>query len=489
MSSPFPPQSAPNAKPRTNAIAFGCIGLFLLPFLLAGLYMIVDGARGLAHGYPASQSWGPMIFGVFFGGIPLLILTLLVSGQRSLAQRALLQAQNPDRPWIYKQEWVNGVITERGASAPWFMLVFAILFTAISIPAVYAFRDQLGKQNTGALVALLFPLVGLALFVSAMYKVLRWHKFGVSRLRLDRIPVEPGHSFHAQIETHMREAPANGFKLRLSCIERISSGSGRSRSTRESYLWQDEQTIRPGVAIPTPVGVRIPLSFEVPADAQPTDEQNRDDEFVWRLDVTTDEPGIDYDVTFELPVFNTADAPHTAIHFAGPQMTDVSSWRPEADSLISVVPLPSGEEFRVATHAHLGESLGLAAFTAVWLIVVAALFKLHAPLFFAVIFGAFGLLLLWGLFDWTVGRSTIRASREGVVITRKWLGLGGSRTIPAQDLAAAGANVGASAGRNAYFDVRLRLKNGSQVVAAKYVRSRKDAEALAAKILKDCGVS
>lgn len=477
-----------NAQPRINRLTGGCILLFILPFILIGLYMIIDGARGLAGGYPPSQSLGPMIFGVFFGGIPLLIAFVLVTGQRAAAQRSLLQAQNPDRPWVYRQEWVNGLIPDKNASAPWFLLVFSIIFTALSVPGFYAFRNDIANQKMGALVALLFPLVGLALFVSAIYKVMRWHKFGVSRCRLDHIPIEPGHPFRAQIETQVPQTPPNGFKLQLTCVERITTGSGKNRSTHETVLWQDEQVVREGVAIPTPVGVRIPVSFTVPADAEPTDERNRNDEFVWRLDVTADEPGIDYAAKFELPVFNTANAPHTAIHFAGPQLTDVSSWQPAADSLISIVPLPTGEEIRVATHAHLGETLGLGIFTLMWFGIVALLIRLHAGVFFPLVFAGFGLLLLWGLFDFTVGRSTIRAGRDGVFIRRTWLGLGKPRMIPAQELAAAGTSVGASAGRTSYFDVRLRLKNGSQVVAAKYVRSRLDAEALAAKILNDCGV-
>jgi hypothetical protein len=131
-------------------------------------------------------------------------------------------------------------------------------------------------------------------------------------------------------------------------------------------------------------------------------------------------------------------------------------------------------------------------FTLLWFGIVAFLLRMHAGFFFPSVFAAFGLLLLFALFDFILGRSTIRAGRDRLVVTRSWLGFVRSRTYPVQQVVSASATVGMTSGGGSgtpYYDVNLGLSSGGRAVAAKYLRSRKDAEVLAAKFLHDCGVA
>src|SRR5512140_3187940 len=136
---PFPSNTQsgtvpPGASPTASRLGFGCLLLFLVPFFLAGLYIISDGVTSLAHGQPVSKALPVVIFGVVFFSVPLLMLLMVAGGARSAADRATLRAQNPDRPWIYRKDWSDGLIADRKRSAAWPMLLFAAAFSAVGVP-------------------------------------------------------------------------------------------------------------------------------------------------------------------------------------------------------------------------------------------------------------------------------------------------------------------------------------------------------------------
>jgi HSP20 family molecular chaperone IbpA len=99
-----------------------------------------------------------------------------------------------------------------------------------------------------------------------------------------------------------------GYRITLNNIHRVTTGSGDSRSTSERLLWQDERHLLEETAQYDPSRSEIPIDFQIPYDASPTEERSDDDKVLWRLEVEAEVPGVDYSSQFEVPVFKTAES-------------------------------------------------------------------------------------------------------------------------------------------------------------------------------------
>jgi hypothetical protein len=96
------------------------------------------------------------------------------------------------------------------------------------------------------------------------------------------------------------------MNIRLRCVRRQCTGSGKHRKTSETTLWEDKRRI-PG-AIRSGEGVRIPVAIPIPQDASPTDARDSSDRVLWRLEVRSETPGVDFLAQFEVPVFRTEES-------------------------------------------------------------------------------------------------------------------------------------------------------------------------------------
>jgi hypothetical protein len=294
---PMPPRELP---PAALKVAFGCVGLFLIPFILAGLSVIGAGIAEL-HKNGWQQAVVPLIGGSVFLLFPLLFGGILFYALRAAMRQAALRGAKPNEPWLWREDWAQGYARDRLSAGSAFLFVFAIIWNLISGVAFYVIWRSKADADPSLLFVAVFPLIGLGLLLAAIYQFLRERKYGRSICRLQQIPIEPGRAFSGELETHVLEAPENGFVLRLSCVQRVQSG----KNTHESTLWSEETTISRGAVIPTPDGMRVPFTLMFPADAAAKNDPPRGT-IVWRLKATADVPGVDYAAEFELPVFATA---------------------------------------------------------------------------------------------------------------------------------------------------------------------------------------
>lgn len=397
-------------------------------------------------------------------------------GQRDDRER---RARYPDQPWLRRREWADGHIPSRAAISAGCLWAFGFLWLAMVSPVLLLdFPREPNQLLVLAIFRWVFPAAGVCVLLAAAYLTLRQRKYGMSYCRLDAVPTRPGSTLRAEVETHVHERPVNGFRATLSCVERVTT-HGRETRVSESVLWQDDQVVTnvtPGVE-----GVRVPVAFALPADASPTDERNADDVVIWRLEVTADVPGIDYAAQFELPVFETGDQ----IVTARPVHADVAAWSPDRGSPISVGVGPhGGEEIRVAAGRTANDWLALTVFFSFFFGVVFIFYKLGAPAFilaFVLAIAAFFVVLV---LDFLIGRTVVRAETSGLTI-RRWL----TRNIAAKDIAAIDAGIGMTSGSVVYYDVNVKLTNGRKVKAVRYVRKKRDAEMIAARIRRAVGKS
>jgi hypothetical protein len=444
---------------------FGCIALFMVPFLGAGLFMISVGLKEYSRAAVSQQWLIPIaaggaftLFAIGFAAMPLYAI------RRSRADAAALE---------------QGVIVDRSGATGVSLLVFAIIWNAIAFPLGFIAPRAHDMPKWAFALAMLFPVIGVLLLIAAIYQLLRRHKYGASRLMLDHLPVATGTTFRGDIDTHVQQAPESGFTLRLMCIRRVITGRGKNRSTREDILWADEQTVSSAAAMRNPLGTRIPFTFTIPDDARPTDERNPEDAIVWRISVKAIMNGIDYAADFQFPVLSTGEHAHAPREFAVPP-TSASSWVPSAASHITITPLPKGgEEIVVATHSNPSEIFGMFLFTAIWYGFVAIMIAVHAPFFFPILFSLFGLMVLYAIVDGLFGRSIIRTSRTALTLRR----LGSTRSIDPSQIESVSSNLAlASQSAASMYTVDVTLTGGEHVQAAKAIRERGDAEMLAARV-------
>ena len=103
----------------------------------------------------------------------------------------------------------------------------------------------------------------------------------------------------------------------------------------------------------------------------------------------------------------------------------------------------------------------------------------HAPFIFPLVFSAIDLLMAAFVFDLWFRRSRVVATPAQVQIETAWLGIKKQRTLKVSEVAKITTDVGATAGHTAYYDLKLRTRDGQEFTAAKNLGSKPEADWLA----------
>jgi hypothetical protein len=465
---------------NNTALALGCGVLFLLPFAGVGMVTAVQALRAAA-----ASNWGQAgffsIFALTFGGVGFGGLIALAVGRRRLADAEARRAHHPDAPWLWRSDWAAGVVTDSSKVEMWTAWVFAALWNLVGLPGgILGVRTAMRDGNRLALIALVFPAIGLGLLAWAVRATLRYRRYGVSRFELSRNPGLVGHTLTGTVRTPSDLRPPGGFDIVLSCIRRETTGSGKNRSTTEHLLWQEEQRSMGG-----PGGLAV--VFAIPADARPSDPGMSDDRVLWRLQVTGDVPGIDYAAKFEVPVFRTAetDAPSTDADRAAAAAAMVpTDYRQPAGSRIEVSTTRRGTEIYFPPARNPGFAIGITVFTAIWLGAIALMPVLHAPMLFPIIFGVVALLLVYVLLEAWLGVTRVTAGDGQVTIATGWLVPRRERTIRAAEIKGVTTRIASQQGDTGFYDITIETTAGARVAAGRSVRDKREAEWLAATIAK-----
>jgi hypothetical protein len=473
-------------KSGGSRLAFGCLSLFALPFAAGGLLALVQGIRQVRTKPDAIVA---IIVGGVFTLVGLLILLGVRFAARTAARTEALQAQNPGKPWMWRDDWASGVIKDSNKGTTIGLWVVTLIWNAVSFPtALLVVRPELAKGNQLALLILLFPLVGVILFLSAIYQTLRSMKFGTSTCHLERPPIVPGRSFRGDIQLSTDAVPANGYRLRIASIHAVTTGSGKSRSTTEHLLWDEEIVVDASAAMRSPMGTRVPFQFATPPDAHVTDDSDSSDRYFWRLFASAELPGVDYAAQFEMPVFQTGEAVDGSEFAAFEQRHRAEAARHQvgASAGVEITRLVGGgEEFRIQPRKTLGSTLRSLLFLAVWNAAIAAMIHFHTPWGIPAVFIVLDLLFIAGTIDYFLGRSTVTVDQKGIRVRREWLGAGRTKSYDAATVASID---GTTAGQNGTsFGVTLKLKDGSTQVLGAYLPDRESADVVAAKMMAGLG--
>lgn len=464
--------------------ATGCVVLFLVPFAAAGTFCAVQAVR-LAH----AGVWPDAIFlgigALTFGGVGFGGLAGMRVAYRRMKEAEALQASHPKEPWLWRRDWASGRIedtTQDTLLAAW---IFATLWNLISLPSAYlGVRAALYEGKPAAFMALLFPLAGTWLLLRAIKATLRYRKYGISRLELSTIPGVIGHSLAGSVRATLDLQPAEGFQLTLTCVRRVTTRSGKNNSTSETTLWQEERRVRGEQNRDyAGMGTNIPVSFALPSDAVASDPDNPNNRVLWRLEVSASVPGVDYESTFEVPVFRTPASEQ-------PPATETErlEYHQPADSRITVSTNRRGTEIVFPAARNPGAATGLTVFTFIWWGALGIQLYLHAPIIFPIVTALFGLLLMIGVLDLWLKVSRVTVDAGTVTVATGYLEPHRGRSLTAAEVADVVAAIGMQAGKTVYYDVVIRRKDGKKTTAAGSVRDKREAEWLAAMIKKSLGI-
>jgi hypothetical protein len=235
------------------------------------------------------------------------------------------------------------------------------------------------------------------------------------------------------------------------------------------------------------VGATIPIAFAIPADARPCDDRNADDRVLWRLRVDADVPGVDYSSVFEVPVFRTAesDQPRTASEESATRdpLAPVE-YRQPATSRIQVTTNRRGTEILFPAARNPGVAGGLTVFLLIWCVAIWACIHFRAPIIFPIVFGVFGILLLFITLDAWLTVTRVTAEPGSVTVASGYLTTGAGKTVVAGEIADVTPTITMQGGGTPYYSVMIVRKSGKKVSAGSAIRDKREAEWLAATLKK-----
>ena len=431
------------------------------------------------------------IFLFVFGGIG---LGLLIYTWVAPAEKDPSLARYRDAPWLLNDAWQTPEIRSGSKAAMWGAWIFAALWNAISsFTPFMAYEEVVENQNYLALIALLFPLVGLGLLTWAVRRTLEWRRFGPAPVTLDPFPGSIGGHVGGTIDLNLPFDSTAKFQVTLTNLHSYVSGSGKNRSRKEEAKWQDELVAN---AEPGSKGTRLAFRFDVPDGLDESDaSQDGDSYHTWRLNLRAELPGTDVDRDYEIPVYATArqsrDLSDRAMQGRRQEQDVISDGR--VRDVVRIQQGAIGTSMFYPMGRYLGPNLagtliGAAFAGAGWFLVVQ-----EGQTLFGSIFGGVGALVALGAFYMMT--NSLEVSQDGASIhaVRRWLGVPVSRKrMPRSGFARFGKKSSMktqSGGRHVvYYAINMIDHDGNKMIVGEGFKGESEAKAAMRLIAKELGL-
>jgi hypothetical protein len=465
--------------------------LFALPFALGGLFAISQAIR-MAHADSGeSPFWLLVLFGLVFSGVGFGLIFAALYGGKYAQRQQRLQVEHPVEPWLWRADWAQGRVNSKTRTSMLSGWAIAIFWNAISMPPAFLVLPAAAKQKGPIVyVGFFFPIAGVFLLIYAIRQTIAFFEFGNTCFEMSSVPGVVGRELRGQIQARFPHSPDHGIHLRLSCVHRVTNGSGDSQSTWENIVWRDEVELSSAQLYPGPTGTTIPVAFHIPLEAQPTEKRSPRDEFVWVLEALADLPGVDYHDIFEVPVFRTQQTPSQseAVKFATPALAQPVT-RPGVFS-IAVRQNARGTEFYFPAARNKNFAATTTAFSLISSSITFFLIY-HAPVIFSLAFGFFSLLLLYISMQLWLGTTRVVIGNGGVTLQAGLLGGGKIRRIPLSEIASINDRITSQQGGATgvpYYDIELTQRDGKKVTLGRTLRDKRETEWLVEEMRRLSGV-
>ncbi len=467
--------------------------LFSLPFAGFGIFALVGGVKKLSAG-DTKNGFGLCAFGFVFALIGFGLMFAAIWGGKKVRQAEALKQRYTDQLWLVRPDWAAGKIKSTADAQRWVYLVIGLAFGGLGTMFTCAMLPkELANHNYPALLILLFPTIGAAFLIGFVRARLAHQRYGDCYFELAQIPAPLGGTLDGMIQTGTRLQLEHGLHLRLTCLRRYTTNSGKDSHTEEQILWQDEKVYRPQASLPEtePGHTGIPVFFKIPAD-QPEATPDPGDGIHWRLEAKAKMSGPGFSAVFEIPVFRVAGAVASANDDAVTDPTaalqeSVEELRRDENSRITVTDGPEGREFYFPAARNLGMAVFLTIFFIIWTGVIWLMTVKKAPLLFPIVFSLFDIFILFGLINAWFKSSRVTINRDGLRAVTQVAMLRFIRTDDAADVERFTTKVGMTSNNKAYHDLQLITRAGKKVTLASSLASKPEADWLVLEMTKALG--
>lgn len=443
--------SAPKAKA-------GCGYLFMGTVVAIGLLMLMVGVA------PAAD---PEVVGRrILTGIGLCVVTggflFLIPMRRALARQAAqekLEADLPNQPWKWRPEWNAGRIEATGGKAALAMWFFALFWNAISWGSVVAAWPQIGRGEKAVWLVFLFPLVGVFVLWSAIYQTIRARKFGRTVFLPTGVPGVVGGYLGGVIHVPSTVQSETEVSLALQACRTTVTGSGKNRSVQTDIVWEHEVRIARENLATGSAGTDIPVLFHIPAGQPDTDLKTSDPRTYWRLTAKAAVPGVDFESTFEVPVFTTGETvaePEPDKPLLAEYREDTATPESLAAAGITLLPVgPGGHSAIAFSSRHIrGTKIVMTglAFSASAGVAALLAFGLWVP---ALLVGFFDLILLLIAYSVWTSDTEVEVQPTEVVVRARKLGGWKEQRVPRDQIALVRTDKSMRSGEQQYYKLIL----------------------------------
>ena len=484
----------------TGSIIF--LFLFGLPFAGAGLLVAVLGIGKLMAGN--SHDGVPLcLIGLLFSAVGFGLMFAAVYARKSAKQTAESQVRYPDKPWMLQPDWATGRVKSSGVGQAKMLAFMGIMFCGIGgLATALVLTKELPNRNYAALFVLIFPAVGLVLLAFVVRAALARRRFGDCFFEMAAVPGALGGTLEGIIQTGARLRLDHDLHLKLSCIRRVTTGSGKNSSTNDYILWQDEKILKAEADLPEPEPghTGIPVFFKLPAD-QPESATGGGDGIHWQLEAKAKMTGVGFHAAFIVPVFQVAEAAeaeadepdptaalnapmdeirrdeHSNIEIADGPDTDepdptaglqapIEEIRRDEHSRIQVTDGPNGREFFFPAARNWGTATGLTIFLGGWTGAIWATIRFDAPLLFPIVFGFAEVVIFLLCFSLWFKSSRVTVDSMSVRATSRWLFFSRTRQFAASDVARFATKQGMQSGSRVFTNIKLITRRSDEQFAA-----------------------
>ena len=461
------PEVSGNSRRNQNQSPWSLV-LFGVPFLFFGLIALI------AAIHDPKQKNVSVAFSV--GGIFICVgLGIIIAGfrlRKRVKQTAGLQAQHPDKPWLWRADWAEGRIKASTMSQPKMLLIMGLAFCSLGgVSTFFALPEVWQKHNYLALLVLFFQLAGIGLLIAFINAWRSVRRFGDCRLELAQIPAPVGGVLEGMVHTGAPLQLEHELKLKITCNRRVEAG----KETTECVLWEAEKNYSAQAGLlQIGDGTGIPVHFKLPA-GQPQCVTAGNVSIFWRLEARSKLCGPDFHAIFDLPVFQvvgteTAENGETETEEADPTaalQASVEEIRRDENSKIKISDGPDGREFYFPAARNIGTALFVTLFMLVFNGAALLTHYLHATIVFPIVFGLVGVLMILGTFSLWFKSSRITINPAGVRAVNRYLLFSRTRQFPADDVARFATKTGMQSGTQIFTDIKLIPRGSDEKFAAR----------------------
>jgi hypothetical protein len=226
------------------------------------------------------------------------IFSLGVREYRFLRRQDRLRKSYPRHPWRCDFLDCESELAEVEYKSLANALLGAAGLALSSLPLAFRLKNLQGVDNAEYVIAL-YALIAIPLALYILYMLFTVKKYGRVNLSLQLFPFYLGETLDVRLKTSRPFGVFSQMLVKLSCIEESAEGPRSDIVFREEF----SDTL---LLLPTPdYDPRRPLEMAIllplPPDHLPT-RLNSDRPRYWVLEVSTVTPGVNFDVSFKVPV-------------------------------------------------------------------------------------------------------------------------------------------------------------------------------------------